>query len=170
MQLKAVGKRLLVSFCSPLVNSFRFREAYGVHLLHLSPELNSLKLSLEPTVNFSAPRRKLQAHLTGLKSHGLRLSRLYLEEDGSQGNSFKSCNHFFPFLSNFCCSALVPHHWQSFKNHSRGPRSSQVELISLYHLFYSFSCLYLCNPYVCGLGRGNWGVKKYYRPALQSQM
>lgn len=94
MQQKAVGKRLSVSFCSPLFNSFRFREADGIHLLHLSPELNSLKLSLEPTVNFSAPRRMLQAHLTGLKSYGLRLYSLYLEEDGSRGNCSKAATTF----------------------------------------------------------------------------
>lgn len=126
-----------------------------VHLLHSSPKLNSLNISLEPAVNFSAPKRMLQAHLPSLKLHGLRLHHLYLEEERSPGNQFKSLNRFFPSLSNFCCSTLAPHHSQYFKKHSRGPRSGQLEFRSLCHLFYYFSCLFLCNRYVCGSSLGN---------------
>lgn len=45
-------------------------------------------------MNFSAPGRTLQAHLTGLKSYGLRLHCLYLEEDGSRGISSKAATTF----------------------------------------------------------------------------
>ena len=60
----------------------------------------------------------LQAHLTGLKSHGLRLYRLYLEQNGSQGISSKATTTF----SLYCLISVVPrwlasHHLQNFKNH-----------------------------------------------------
>lgn len=48
-------------------------------------------------MNFSAPGRTPQAHLTGLKSHGLRPHCLYLEEGGSLGISSKAATAFSLF-------------------------------------------------------------------------
>lgn len=48
-------------------------------------------------MNFSAPGMTPQAHLTGLKSHGLRLHCLRLEEGGSLGISSKAATAFSLF-------------------------------------------------------------------------